>query len=905
MNNEREESEENIRQLEAAKANGVLSASAADASIAALRAQLATYEAKLEGDGAIAQNGATAVGGKGVQARNVGGSISTGDTFITINLATLEEKSLPHPEALKRYLENIIVTHQLLRLQGIRAGDQPLSVLLEKVYVSLTAMDKQPKALSPDEELAHSDIHYCGRGVLSIGATLTRYRRLVVIGDPGSGKTTLLAYLALTYARTLANLDNLVKKRLGLEESSHLPILLPLRDLGRRLQECHPDPGQDGPALLLDYLRDYYAAQEIELPADFFVGYLEKRQAVVLLDGMDEVADAGLRQRVARLIEKFALRFDQARFVVTSREVGYDGPARIAAGFGLAKVSEFTSEEVRHFVRDWTHVVEIGLAGGDSPDIQRMATEQAEKLICAIEGNVRVAELAVNPLLLTVIALVHRYRAQLPERRSELYEEAVEVLLWHWDRAKGMEDEQDFGSVKLDSGDRRSLLEPVAFWMHENRRREIELADLRSLLLPRFLNMTGDKAQAKKVIERFLRIINERSGLLIERGIGVYGFAHLTFQEYLAARALAGRDDLVKFALNVLPDAWWREVLLLTAGYLSSQGPSRVSKLVTAIMNADPKTEPEPHHHLLLAAECLFDVGPARAEGNLLGEARRRLQTQSGAPIRVKEKQSVLDKLNAMNALARLESGKIVSHFWKTPWGEPEWVDIPAGEFWMGGDSRYDGKPIHKLFLPFYQIALTPVTNAQYAIYVRDSGAKAPEHWHGGNIPRKLEDHPVMNVSWDDALSYCKWLSTKINRPVSLPSEAEWEKAARGDRDRRAWPWGKNWEELHCNSSELGLGETTPVGLFLNGVSPYGVLDMSGDVWEWTRTIWDERFRYPYQPSGGREDLKTKTTPRVLRGGSFILYSEFARCAFRVGHGPDDKDWDLGFRVAVSPASKT
>ncbi|MDX9993271.1 MAG: SUMF1/EgtB/PvdO family nonheme iron enzyme [Anaerolineales bacterium] len=908
MSDQREKIEENIRQLEAAKASGALPASVADASIAALREKLATYSAENEGNGAIAQGqDAFAVGQNGIGVEgSVGGDIVTGVKIVL----GLEKKSLPHPEALARYLENMVATHQLLRLQGIRAGDQPLSVLLEKVYVSLTAVAKQAGTAAQGKKTANEAdaLHGGESGILSIGSALARYPRLVIIGDPGSGKTTLLAYLALTYARTLADSVDLIKKRLGLNEANRLPILLPLRDLGYHLSEKHPNPGKDGPALLLDYLHEYYAAQAIDLPLDFFSVYLEKGQAVVLLDGMDEVADAGLRQRVARLIEKFAARFGQARFVVTSREVGYDGPARIGAQFGLAKVRDFTPQEVRRFVHDWTRVVETSLAGGESPDVLRMANEQAAKLIRAIEGNPRVAELAINPLLLTVIALVHRYRAELPERRSELYEEAVEVLLWHWDRAKGLDDEQNLGSVKLDSGDRRSFLEPVAFWMHERNRREIELADLRALLFPRLKNMTGDDQRASRATDNFLRVISERSGLLIERGMGIYGFAHLTFQEYLAARTLAGREDMLEYTLKVLPNPWWREVILLQAGYVSGQGPSRVSKLIQSIMDADPKTEPEPHHHLLLAAECLFDVGNARVEGDLLGQVRLRLQKQADAPLKKGDKPALLAKLAAMNALARIESGKITSQFWKAPWGEPDWITIPAGEFWMGGDGKYDGKPLHKLHLPEYQIARVPVTNAQYAIYVNDSGAKAPEHWRGGQVPAGLENHPVVNVSWHEALAYCKWLGEKINKPVSLPSEAEWEKAAKGPIENpqskienRNYPWGESWKELHCNSDELGLNETTPVGLFLNGASPYELLDMSGNVWEWTRSFGYDVSKYPYDPKDGREDLSRKDVSRALRGGSFFINGVSLRCAFRSQDNPDYRLRYLGFRVMLSP----
>lgn len=825
--------EDAIRSMEELKAKGLLPAEQADASISALKNQLATHQAELDGNGAIAQGpGAKAVGQDGVLIEGgVNGNLLIGAKIekLEVIIENAKKKSLPFPEALAKYLTNIITNHQSLRLQGIRAGSQPLSVALEKVYVSLSAMDKHTGGNAPKRE----DTFERDGGYLSIAAALKRYPRLVIIGNPGCGKTTLVSYLGLTYARTMADDKDWVKERLGLSEPNHLPILLPLRDFAHHLKEKYPKPGKDGPALLVDYLREYYEAQQIPLPEEFFSKHLENGNAVLLLDGMDEVAETSLRQRVARLIEAFTNRFGKCRYVVTSREVGYEGAARIGAEFGLAKVRDFTPQEVRQFVRDWTRVVEVTLAGSDAEEILRKADEQSDKLIKAIDGNPRVAELAVNPLLLTVVALVHRYRAQLPERRSELYEEAVEVLLGHWDAAKGMETELVLpGGRLLDGGDRRSLLEPVAFWLHEKRKRELERDDLRKILMPRFMTMMGgEKDGATKALDAFLHLINERSGLLVERGVGVYGFAHLTFQEYLAARVLTERDDALEYSLKVLPDAWWREVILLEAGYLSNGGARRVSALIRAIMDADPKTEPEPHHHLLLAAECLFDVGAARVEGDLLGEAQKRLKKQADAPFKKGDKAAVLAKITASNALARIETKQVATRFWKLPYGEPEWITIPAGKFWMG-----ESRNTRQVELPEYRISRVPVTNAQYAFYVKDTNAKPPEHWRGGEVPPGLDNHPVVRVTWYEALEYCKWLGGKIQQAVTLPNEAEWEKAARGDKDKREYPWGDDWHELHCNSRKLGLDDTVPVGLFLNGASPYGVLDMSGNVWEWTQT---------------------------------------------------------------------
>ncbi|MEZ4770339.1 MAG: SUMF1/EgtB/PvdO family nonheme iron enzyme [Caldilineales bacterium] len=130
-----------------------------------------------------------------------------------------------------------------------------------------------------------------------------------------------------------------------------------------------------------------------------------------------------------------------------------------------------------------------------------------------------------------------------------------------------------------------------------------------------------------------------------------------------------------------------------------------------------------------------------------------------------------------------------------------------------------------------------PTTNAQYLLFVQASGHEAPNGWQDNRPPKGLESYPVVRVSGHDAVDYCDWLSQAMGRHITLPSEAEWEKAARGDKDKRLYPWGDTFEATRCNSDALGLGGTTPVGIFPEGASLYGCLDMSGNVDEWTRSV--------------------------------------------------------------------
>ena len=243
---------------------------------------------------------------------------------------------------------------------------------------------------------------------------------------------------------------------------------------------------------------------------------------------------------------------------------------------------------------------------------------------------------------------------------------------------------------------------------------------------------------------------------------------------------------------------------------------------------------------------------------------------------------------------------------------EPELILIPAGEFLMGSDPSVDKyaqnneQPQHTLYLPDYYLAKTPVTNAQYAAFVQATGDDQPKHWKGGKPPRDKENHPVIYVSWHDAIAYCQWLTETTGKPYYLPSEAEWEKGARGT-DGRIYPWGNQWDAERCNTSTVakfvsGLlrgRATTPVGAYPQGASPYGLLDMAGNVWEWTRSVYKDS---PYVPEDGREELESGGW-RVLRGGSWCDLQRNTRCASRFGSYPDFRNFNAGFRVAASPGS--
>ena len=206
-------------------------------------------------------------------------------------------------------------------------------------------------------------------------------------------------------------------------------------------------------------------------------------------------------------------------------------------------------------------------------------------------------------------------------------------------------------------------------------------------------------------------------------------------------------------------------------------------------------------------------------------------------------------------------------HHWRAIGIEP--ISIPAGRFFYGLERCATAAT------ESFRIARLPVTNAQYKAFTDATGYPPPHHWQAGAAPKGKADHPVVNVSWEDAQGFCRWAG------VRLPTEVEWEKAARG-ADGRVYPWGDQWDQNRCNSAEAERHETCPAGRFTLGASPYGVLDMAGNVWEWCADWYD-----------------ASQAQRALRGGSFYFSHHNQRCAWRYGHYPVSRSPDFGFRVIV------
>ena len=459
----------------------------------------------------------------------------------------------------------------------------------------------------------------------------------VILGAPGAGKTTLLRYLALHFA--IAKRDNLEtvlidddsvdnyiqdvctdnattviatqgsnptpletdnehispninknclnkhkkQKELG---KTLLPIFFRIADYAEKLKQ-QPD------LTLLEYLRQFYRQWEThcqietnidtEEVAEFLLLRMRQGQCLMLLDGLDEVFDQESRKLIVERINQFVDGFPHNKFVITSRIAGYRD-VQLSSRFAEFTIEDMNSEQVERFLYRWCRTVEKA----QQPDASkeqwyRKGNEQVRDILQAIEDNEGVKRLTANPLLLTILALIHRNGERLPNRRVRLYELAVRTLTEDWQLGKKL---PDAPRVMLKETEVVELLAPLAYWMHEEKPSGVvSQEEVEEKLAQKLAELNDDDPESETVrqaVGEFLRKVRETTGLFVERTPGFYGFMHLTFEEYFAARYIADNDqsEILQLIQKHLHEPRWDEPILLALGYYGIHFPSQVKKLL-------------------------------------------------------------------------------------------------------------------------------------------------------------------------------------------------------------------------------------------------------------------------------------------------------------------------------------
>lgn len=619
---------------------------------------------------------------------------------------------------IKQYKQLLMNQNLFLDVRGLRTqGRFPLD--LDLIFVELNLSPNSPNKLPGSF-----------KGSNAVGGTSNentiwkfikndekRAARYLIIGLPGSGKTTLLRNIV-----SVLIAGSKIRKKY--KAPNKLPILLNLR-------ECAPYIEKNETFGLQDAVQNQIEKWNGQVIIDSLVKQINTGRCVIMLDGLDEVVNSDVRLKVARWIDKQSANYPNNPFIVTSRPFGYkDNPLQ---GMTILEVKPFSLEQVKKFIDNWYAANLFAEHGRAIKDYAREIKSKSEDLFKRVTSNQSLADLAVNPLLVTMMAIVHDNRGLLPTRRVELYDEIFDVLLERHQRSKEI-------PSMLSAKEQQKLLQPVAYYMMVNELREIPI-DLAEDIVSKELLEKYLKNESDQILKQI-----ENNGILYDASIDRYGFAHLTFQEYLAALHIKEKK-----LDNILPqkieDSWWKETILL---YAAKYDPS---KFVDACLRKGANSP----NLLALAAECVdeasVDLEPTVK--HLFEDVFTKGVEHSDEKIR-----HVIAKANLTRRLRNL-----------LRIGEDKFIDLGL------------------------------ISHSEYQLFLDEMFKEGiffqPDHWKSSDFPAGLGVKPIAGVRCSDAKAFCSWL-TKKEGPLwrfRLPEQKELELIAQGQEKHLSHNQSLSWLE--------------------------------------------------------------------------------------------------------------
>ena len=871
-----------------------------------------------------------------------------GEQHVTV-VDSQKEKEAKKAAAYRLYLDRLRGVCRQLPLGAVGAIQEEEVMTLDDVYIRLLTTETEQ-----DKEGRNTQV--------SAMTCLERHPRLVLLGDPGSGKSTFVNQVLALYADACLEPSRNTPANLP---KGRVPVRVILRDLAASMDKTYPEgvPDTFNAIEWAGILEQHAISALSRLGAEEFgqalTSAFKEHRVLLVLDGLDEVPG---RQRadVRRVVREAATWYKLTHLVITCRIRSYEGEQADITRSTSVTLAPFNNEQKALFAKAW---YKPDLRADLTPE---EAQDKARDLTKAATSE-ELTEIAENPMLLTTMAIIHQRDTRLPDKRVELYEEAIQVMLWKWQTPKGRGGVTVSSELKNVLKDKRRILRSLmrlAYDAHSAAHTDKQTAGIAREQAYNIL-ITKDHLGSHALAEEFLNYVDQRAGLL--QGYGgseneehplSYGFPHRTFQEYLAGRYIMSLDVGTELPKLAKEGAFWYEAVksgLEDQVYLRTAERTLVKEAYLLKFPDFPQA-PDQQRLVLWLGYITELVGADVIEGI-------DYEAQKGTDYLAEIKAYLVELLaGTLPPIERAEAGRILGCI-----GDPRkelttlehmtFCRVPAGPFRAGmNDGRKDTGEVPERTedVPYdYWIATCTVTQAQYREFVDAGGyeersfwttagweRKNKEPWVGPRLLKKdfmLDNHPVVGVSWYEAFAFTQWLQVYAAEQawlprgytVDLPTELEWEKAARGghhvpeppvihawhqgfDTDPvpmvqntnlgRQYPYGNAPDRDKMNHSATKVGRTTAPGCFSLGRSPYGAEDMSGNVWEWGRERWSKT------PPGQSKERKPLVEPdgsslRVLRGGSFVGFDFDCRCALRGGNFPYYRSGLRGFRLVVRPLS--
>ncbi len=787
-----------------------------------------------------------------------------------------EKAALPElfePGILDNYLKEVRADTERIDIRGISSasvtGQMATYYAIEHLYTPLKSagrvMDKEPEV---GDQLTSTTLSWL----------LAKSGRLLLIGEAGGGKTTFLRLIACVLAKDILGQSQEGyapgrKEHLGLPlaQDAPLPVFIRLADLAHMMSTHSNVTDHASYRWMLRYLRERYD----EPTAKIIKQWLDAGRSALLLDGFDEVAEPALRLRIIDLTNQVVSHWKANLIVMTSRPYSYKDVSDLS-GVATAFIDDFGDREIREFLNRWVRAL--------YPDEESRARDKYRpELEKAIIDVVTIRRLARNPVMLTCLCVVHWNERRLPEGKADLLSTVLRWLLNAREKQR-----RERGYTKTFAEESFKALSLAMMNDVQGKQTTADLDWSAEQLADSFSDELGidEMDHVRRKGRTFLEEETVESGIVVKGGLGQIRFWHLTFQEHYAARALVdeSNDKWWEVIKHHLCDRQWSEVLDHIAGCLALTGRGPLNRLVGYILGTATSDDlPATARavgvlgRLLTILKAYDDYHPPTR----LGWEAAQEQAMAIFTLEGSAQVPVTERIVAAEALGQA--------------GDPRLADPMKNMLSVHEQSN--------LLLGKY-----PVTVEEYRRFVNNDGYKQRDLWgEAWQLKQKnkwiepedwkeqLEtpNRPVVGVSWYEATAYCCWLSARYSmsgQVFRLPTEAEWEAAARhpeGD-----YPWGKEKPHEELTNFENKVGQPTPVGIYPGGAGRGGHLDLAGNVWEWCQD---------YRSA----DVEKGADRRALRGGCFWDVAQGLRASSRGWNRlrAEDRHVLCGFRVALAPPS--